>query len=101
MVLAALFILASVLIGVARYYSPALVLYVVQQSLAQKAPSGSDSALLRERLHALLAAAPDQKARMERLLQISEYLEKVQSLTPEELDELMAVGKSRTSSKIH
>jgi hypothetical protein len=89
-VIAALFALASVFYGVARHYSPYLVLYVVEQSLAQKAPSGTDSNLLRARLHALLSVTPDQDAQMKRLLRISQYLEKVQSLTPEELDKLLA-----------
>ncbi len=100
MVVAIVFALASVFVGVARHYSSSLVLYVVEQSLAQKAPPGTDSLVLRKRIHKLLAAAPDQKARMQRLLQISEYLEKIQYLTPEELDELLAVKKTGTSPEI-
>ena len=84
-------ILALASYGTAKYYSPALILHVVEQSLMQKAPSETDSILLKERLHALLSAAPDQKAKTEKLLLISAYLEKVQHLTPEELDELLAV----------
>jgi len=90
----ALLAIASVLYGVARYYSPSLILYVVEQSLAQKAPAGTSLVLLHERLRALLSTAPDQNAKMERLLQISQYLEKVQYLTREELDELVAVEKT-------
>jgi hypothetical protein len=74
-----------------------LVLYVVKQSLVQKAPSGKDSILLQERLQALLSATPDQKTQIEDLLRISGYLEKVQRLTPEELNELLSIeepGKS-------
>ena len=77
--------------GTAKYYSPALVLHAVEQSLIQKAPLGTDPARLQGRLHALLSSAPDKNARMEKLLGISAYLEKVQRLTPEELDELVAV----------
>jgi hypothetical protein len=84
--------LSSVLYGAARHYAPHLVLYVVEQTLAQKAPSGIQPAQLRERLHALLAATPDPGAKMARLLQISERLEKVQSLTSGELDSLLANG---------
>ena len=84
-------ILAVSSYGTAKYYAPALVLHVVEQSLIQKAPSEIDPPLLKERLHALLSAVPDQKAKTEKLLRISAYLEKVQRLTPEELDELMAV----------
>jgi hypothetical protein len=84
-------ILALASYGTARYYSPALVLHVVEQSLIQKAPLETDPTWLRSRLHALLSTAPDKNARMEKLLGISAYLEKVQRLTPEELDELLAV----------
>jgi len=88
---------SSVFYGAARYYSPSLVLYVVEQSLTQKAPAGTDLAALHERLHALLSATPDQKARMEKMLRISEYLEKVQRLTRVELNELMEAKGTRES----
>jgi hypothetical protein len=97
MVMAVLFVLAAALYGVARYYSPSLILYVVEQSLAQKAPAGTDPMLLRERLHALLSSSLDQNAKMQRLLRISQYLEKVQRLKPEELNELMGIEKERAS----
>jgi hypothetical protein len=90
-VMGALLAFASICYGAAKYYSPSLVLYVVKQSLIQKAPSGRDSILLQERLQALVSAAPNQKTLMERLLRISRYLEKVQHLTPEELDELLSI----------
>lgn len=83
----------SVLYGVAKYYSPLLVLHIVEQSLAQKAPAGIDSAQLQARLHKLISAAPDKNKRMEKLLRISEYLEKVQYLTPDELNELLPAEK--------
>jgi hypothetical protein len=85
--------LAFILYGAAKYYSPFLVYHVVEQSLIQKAPAGTDSAQIQKRLHAALATAPDQNAQMRRLLRISEYLEKVQLLTPEELDKLTAIEK--------
>ena len=93
MVVITLGILALAFYGAARHYSPALVLHVVVQSLTQKAPLETDPILLQARLHKLLSAAPDEKAQMEKLLRISGYLEKVQRLTPEELDELLAVEK--------
>jgi hypothetical protein len=67
---------------------------VVEQSLAQKAPAGMESTQLRERLHYYLDSAPDKNKKMERLLRISEYLEKVQYITPEELNELMPAAKT-------
>lgn len=82
--------LSAIFYGAGRYYSPALIQYVVEQSLIQKAPAGEDPAHLQKRLRKCLAAIPDQDARLERLLRISGFLEKSQSLTPEGLDELLA-----------
>jgi hypothetical protein len=96
-IMALLFALASICYGTARYYSPALAVYVVKQSLIQKAPSTKDSVLLQKRLDAMLSAAPDQKIRMEKLFRIYGYLEKVQRLTPEELDELLSIEKQGKS----
>jgi hypothetical protein len=81
---------ALILYGAAKYYSPTLIFYVVEQSLIQKAPSGIDSALMHARLSALIAKDPDHKAQMRKLLHISQYLEKVQHLTPGDLDRLLA-----------
>ncbi len=85
------FLLAAVLYGMANYYSPAIVLHVVEQTLIQKAPQGTDPALVRERLHALLSTIADQKGKMTRLLQISSELEKVQSIDSDELNRLLAL----------
>jgi hypothetical protein len=90
----ALLVISSILYGAAKYYSPSLVLYVVEQTLVQKAPPGTNPVLLHERLHAFLEASPDQNAKMTRLLRISEQLEKVQNLTHEDLDELLAIEKN-------
>ena len=97
MIVIGLGILALTSYGAAKYFSPALILHVVEQSLLQKAPLETDPSLIRKQLHSLLSAAPDQKTEMERLLYISAYLEKVQRLTPEELDELMEIKKPGTA----
>jgi hypothetical protein len=91
---AALFAFVFVLYGIAKHYSTPLIIYVVEQSLAQKAPAGIELTQLRERLHYYLNSAPDKNKMMERLLRISEYLEKVQYITPEELNEVIPVGKT-------
>ncbi len=90
--------IASVSYGAARYYSPFLVAYVVEQTLIQKAPSGTDPVLLKSRLHILLSAAPNKQLKMERLLGISAYLEKVQSLTSAELDNLLPIAPGHPRS---
>ena len=98
LILGLLLAVVSVGYGAARHYSPFLVEYVVEQTLVQKAPSGTDPVLLKSRLHALLSVAPNQELRMERLLRISEHLEKVQRLTPGELNDLLAIAPGRSRS---
>jgi len=97
LIMGSLLAVASVFYGAARHYSPFIVEYVVEQTVIQKAPSEIDRASLHSRFRALLSTAPSNPVKMERLLRISEYLEKVQSLTPGELEDLMAItpGRSR------
>ena len=84
LVLSALLALALVVYGAARHYSPALIHHVVEQSLIQKMPTGIDAPEARLRLDAVVNAEQGKEARIQRLLMISEYLEKIQRLTPEE-----------------
>ncbi len=92
-VIVMMFASASILYGAAKYYSSSIILYVAEQSLIQKSPRGTDPAELHQRLSALLSMASDQKAKMEKLLRMSESLEKVQHLSPEELDKLLTTDK--------
>lgn len=94
MIMGALLISAAILYGVARRCSSGLVHYVVEQSLLQKAPAGVGPDELRARLDRHLSASPDERARLEKLLRISHYLEKVQHLTAEDLNDLLAKGFS-------
>jgi hypothetical protein len=92
-----LFAMTLILYGTARMYAPVLVLYIVEQTLIQKAPSGSDPAVLHARLHECIAEATDRKARMERLFRISAHLEKVQTVTSQDLNRLLATDKPSTA----
>ena len=85
-ILSALLALALIMYCAARYYSPDLIRHVVEQSLIQKAPPGIDAPTVRLRLDAFVRAEPDKKAQIQKLLRISEYLEKIQRLTAEEWD---------------
>ena len=89
LVMGSLMVIASVFYGAAKYYSPSLVFFVVEQSLIQKAPSGVDRTLLHDRLRAQIFATPDKTSRMQKLLRISECVEKVQYLTLEQLDQIL------------
>jgi hypothetical protein len=73
-------------------YSPAIVAYVVRQTLIQKAPAGVDPGSVGERFDKLFAPMPSD-AKMEKMLALSSYLEKVQKLSPEELKRLLATAE--------
>ncbi len=79
-------------LGVARHYSAPIITYVVEEALIQKLPTGTDSNLVRSRFHAMLGQIHDRKSRLERLLAMSQYLEKLQVLEPQDLDRLLAAG---------
>jgi hypothetical protein len=86
LILTALLALAFIIYGMTRYYSSELIHHIVEQSLIQKAPPGVDAQTASQRLEAIILAEPDKEARIRRLLRASEYLEKIQRLTPEEWD---------------
>ena len=88
--MAVLLAFASIAYGTARHYSPVLIQYVVKQSLIQKAPPGVNAMMAQQRLQAHLSTAPNQSIRIQRLLHISSYLEKVQNLTSEEWNNLFS-----------
>jgi hypothetical protein len=89
LVLAAALALALAAYGVVRYHAPALIQHVVVQSLIQKAPAGVEESTVQRRLQTYLEAEPDGKTRLQKLLRLSAYLEKVQRLTHEEWDGLL------------
>ncbi len=72
-----------------RHYSPALVAYVVEQTLIQKAPDNVDPSEVRARFGAWLETIPQGSARLERLFALSQQLEKVQKLRTAELNRLL------------
>ncbi len=80
--------------GTARHYSETLISYVVEQALLQKLPAGFDPAQSRDRFRDLLSSLPNHQARLEKLLSLSQYLEKLQTLTPQELDQLLRKDSS-------
>ena len=80
-----------ILYGTAKINSPFLVEYVVEKTLIQKAPAGTDPVQIQESLQKLLAAAPNRTERLERLFLISSYLEKVQEVSPQALAGILDV----------
>jgi len=88
--LAAVFFLAAY--GMTRHYSPALVAYVVSQTLIQKTPEGMSPTQVEKRFERLMAAIPPED-KLKKMLALSNYLEKVQKLTPAELERLLANGE--------
>ena len=100
LIMLALLAFALTLYCVGRYSSPYLIYHVVEQSLIQKAPPFIDSTTARVRLESLIGTEPDKKVRMQRLLKISEYLEKTQRITPEEWNSLDEWFPAHTSPDI-
>jgi hypothetical protein len=88
-VMAALAAVALTAYGTSRYFSASLITYVVEHALLQKLPPGADPIAVRGRFHGLMSELPDRRAKLEKLLFLSQYLEKVQRLTSRELDELL------------
>lgn len=78
-----------------KHYSPLLVHYVVTEALIEKAPAGTDPAALRNRMAALRPAPGDGGESMTTLLAISQRLEKVQRLSPGEIEEILAAAAAR------
>ena len=88
-ILGIIIVLLLILYGAIKYNSTYLVEYVVERTLIQKAPAETDPAEIQERLQELLAAAPSRSARLEMLFRLSGYLEKVQELSPQALEEIL------------
>ncbi len=88
-VIGLLALLFLVIYGIAKSYSAEIVLYVVEQALIQKIPEGMDSLKVQRRFEYLLASTPAD-AKLLKLMALSSYLEKVQKLTPGEIDRLLA-----------
>ena len=83
--------------GVGRHYSTALMTYVVEQTLEEKSPPGTDPAMLKSRFEGLLSASSSPEAKLQTLLRLSQYLEKVQELTKSELEMLLQEPPEKSS----
>src|SRR5262245_60526780 len=86
---AALLVLGAGVYAAGRRFSADLVAHVVEEMLVQKAPPGSDPAQVRRRLRESTGAILDPELRLQRLLALSQRLEKVQTLEPAELERLL------------
>ena len=80
---------ALAMLAAARLYSVPLIAYVVEEALVQKLPAGTDPLVVRRRFQALVAALPDRQRKVEKLLAMSQYLEKLQTLDRQELEWLL------------
>jgi len=88
-VVAAIACLFQILYAVASINAPVLLEYVVERTLIQKSPAGSDPEELSRRFQSLLDSSTDRQERTNLLFRISRELEKVQVLTPRALDDLL------------
>lgn len=93
-VMVAMACLFLVLYATARMNSRALLEYVVERTLIQKSPAGSDPAEVSRRFRSLLDNSSDKRERTDLLFRISSELEKVQELSPRALEDLL--GRENT-----
>jgi len=73
----------------ARHYSPALISYVVEETFIRKAPEGISPDQARQRFRDYLGSLPEGRIRVERLLAVSQRLEKIQKLEIPEFERLL------------
>jgi hypothetical protein len=92
-VMGAMACLFLILYAAARINSGALLEYVVERTLVQKSPAGSDPAEVNRRFRSLLDNLSDKRERTDLLFRISSELEKVQELSPRALEDLLG-GKN-------
>lgn len=81
--------LAMVAYAVASRYSAKIVIYVVEQTLIQKSPPGSDPTVVRQRFRAHMEALSGEDAKLQKALTLSQYLEKFQRLSSFQLESLI------------
>ncbi len=84
-----IFLLALSCYAALRKYSPALVAFVVEETLVRKAPDNADPGRVRSRFQRLISGCPDDAARLRMLLAVSQSLEKVQKLSELQLEQLL------------
>lgn len=86
--------LSLIFYGTAKFYSHHLVEHVVERTLIQKAPAGTDPVEIRKSLQEFLSAAQNRPARLEMLFRIAGHLEKVQELSPQVMDEILEADRT-------
>ncbi len=99
-ILAVLVAMTAGIYGLALHYSPLLVAYVVEETLVQKAPDHASRSEIERGLRAHLDSLPDGESRFQRVLAISQYLEKTQKLSQEELDRILHGGNGNPGGEI-
>ena len=72
-----------------RYYSPDVIAFIVEHTLVEKSPPGTDPESVKSRFRNMIAGCTTADLRMQILLQLSQYMEKVQELSVPELESLL------------
>jgi len=85
----------------ASFCAPSIVAYVVEETLIQKAPPGTDLRILRLRPEKRLAGCSNKAARLERLLEIAQTLERTQRLTPGQLESALKTCQGGPTGGAH
>jgi hypothetical protein len=97
---AALLVLGTLAYAAGRRFSPDLVAHVVEEMLVQKAAPAMDPAQVRRRLRESAGAITDPELRLQKLLALSQRLEKVQTLAPGELERLLPPAAAEGGRKL-
>jgi hypothetical protein len=82
---------------IAISFSPQLIAHIVEHTLLEKAPEGTDPERLSQRFRDALNRAPDEEAQLQLLLTMASRLEKVPRWSPQELSDLL--GEIREERK--
>jgi hypothetical protein len=82
-------------LATAKRFSVSLIAYVTEEALIQKLPAGSDPPAVRRKFRALIAGLPDRQLKLERLLSMSQYLERLQTIDRQELERILAPNPAR------
>ena len=72
-----------------RCYAPDVITFIVEHTLVEKSPDGTDPELVKSRFRNMIAGCTTTETRMQTLLQLSQYMEKVQELSVPEMESLL------------
>ena len=89
---------AGAVLVTAKRSSVSLISYIVEEALVQKLPAGTDPEVVRREYRSMVAALPEGHLKLEKLLSMSQFLEKLQTIERRDLEQLLAAKPARFPS---